>query len=154
MNILFVCLGNICRSPTAEGVFQHFLNKAGLSARVQVDSAGTAPWHSGRAPDVRSQKAALERGYDLSKLRARQVELSDFQEFDLILAMDSSNLRDLQELRPKNARADIDLFLRRYRISPAEVPDPYHSGAEGFELVLDLLEKGSRALLSEVRQRL
>jgi len=154
MNILFVCLGNICRSPTADGVFTQRVKEAGLWAKVQVDSAGTSAWHSGNPPDKRSQQAAKARGYDLSKLRARQVETSDFYDFDLILAMDDSNLRDLQALCPNNATAEIDLFLRRYQISPFEVPDPYQGGAAGFEQVLDLIEAASRALLAEVKERL
>jgi len=154
MNILFVCLGNICRSPTADGVFTQRVKEAGLWAKVQVDSAGTSAWHSGNPPDKRSQQAAQARGYDLSKLRARPVETSDFYDFDLILAMDGSNLHDLQALCPNNATAEIDLFLRRYQISPFEVPDPYQGGAAGFEQVLDLIEAASRALLAEVKERL
>ncbi|KXU39505.1 protein-tyrosine-phosphatase [Ventosimonas gracilis] len=154
MNILFVCLGNICRSPTADGVFTQRIKEAGLFSKVHVDSAGTSAWHSGSAPDKRSQQAAKARGYDLSKLRARQVERGDFYDFDLILAMDGSNLRDLQALKPNNAKAEIDLFLRRYQITPFDVPDPYQGGAAGFEQVLDLIEAGSRALLAEVKQRL
>jgi len=154
MNILFVCLGNICRSPTAEGVFTQKVKEAGLWAQVQIDSAGTSAWHAGNPPDKRSQQAAKARGYDLSKLRARQVERDDFYDFDLILAMDGSNLRDLQELKPNHAKAEIDLFLRRYQITPFEVPDPYQGGAAGFEQVLDLIETASAALLAEVRKRL
>jgi len=145
MNILFVCLGNICRSPTAEGVFTQMVKEAGLLAQVHVDSAGTSAWHSGNAPDKRSQQAAKARGYDLSRLRARQVERGDFYDFDLILAMDGSNLRDLAELRPNNAKAELDLFLRRYQITPAEVPDPYQGGAAGFEQVLDFSPKSKSA---------
>jgi len=154
MNILFVCLGNICRSPTADGVFTQMVKEAGLFSRVQVDSAGTSAWHSGNPPDKRSQQAAKARGYDLSKLRARQVERGDFYDFDLILAMDGSNLRDLQDIAPKDTRAEIDLFLCRYQIAPFEVPDPYQGGEAGFEQVLDLIEAASRALLAEVKERL
>jgi len=154
MNILFVCLGNICRSPTAEGVFTQMLKDADLWSQVQVDSAGTGAWHCGNPPDKRSQQAAKARGYDLSKLRARQVQRSDFYDFDLILAMDASNLRDLQDIRPNNAKSELDLFLRRYQINPPQVPDPYQGGAAGFEQVLDLIEAASTALLAEVKQRL
>lgn len=104
MKVLFVCLGNICRSPTAEGVLRHKLRAAGLEDRVEVDSAGTGDWHVGKAPDGRTRQAALRRGYDLSAQRARQVEAADFQRFDLILAMDKSNLRNLQALRPGGSR--------------------------------------------------
>ena len=154
MKVLFVCLGNICRSPTAEGVLRHKLRAAGLEDRVQVDSAGTGDWHVGKAPDSRTRIAAQRRGYDLSALRARQVEAADFQRFDLILAMDQSNLRNLKALRPVNARADIDLYLRRYELALDEVPDPYYGGEDGFEQVLDLIEQASDALLVEIKGRL
>ncbi|ERI51550.1 phosphotyrosine protein phosphatase [Pseudomonas sp. EGD-AK9] len=154
MKVLFVCLGNICRSPTAEGVLRHKLRAAGLEDRVQVDSAGTGDWHVGKAPDSRTRIAAQRRGYDLSALRARQVEAADFQRFDLILAMDQSNLRNLQALRPAGAQADLDLYLRRYELALDEVPDPYYGGEDGFERVLDLIEQASEALLTEIRGRL
>ena len=154
MKVLFVCLGNICRSPTAEGVFRHKLRAVGLEDRVQVDSAGTGDWHVGKAPDSRTRQAALRRGYDLSAQRARQVEVTDFQRFDLILAMDQSNLRNLQALRPADARADLDLYLRRYELALDEVPDPYYGGEDGFEQVLDLIEQASDALLVEIKGRL
>ena len=154
MKVLFVCLGNICRSPTAEGVLRHKLRAAGLEDRVQVDSAGTGDWHVGKAPDSRTRIAAQRRGYDLSALRARQVEAADFQRFDLILAMDQSNLRNLQALRPAGAQADLDLYLRRYELALDEVPDPYYGGEDGFEQVLDLIEQASEALLAEIRGRL
>ncbi|CAE6910510.1 low molecular weight protein-tyrosine-phosphatase [Ectopseudomonas khazarica] len=154
MKVLFVCLGNICRSPTAEGVFRHKLRAAGLEGQVQVDSAGTGDWHVGKAPDSRTRQAAQRRGYDLSAQRARQVEVADFQRFDLILAMDQSNLRNLQALRPAGARADLDLYLRRFDLALDEVPDPYYGGEDGFEQVLDLIEQASDALLIEIRGRL
>lgn len=154
MKVLFVCLGNICRSPTAEGVFRHKLRAAGLEDRVQVDSAGTGDWHVGKAPDRRTRQAALRRGYDLSAQRARQVEVADFQRFDLILAMDKSNLRNLEALRPGDARADLDLYLRRFDLALEEVPDPYYGGEDGFEQVLDLIEQASDALLVEIKGRL
>jgi protein-tyrosine phosphatase len=154
MKVLFVCLGNICRSPTAEGVLRHKLRAAGLEDQVQVDSAGTGDWHVGKAPDSRTRSAAQRRGYDLSALRARQVEAADFQRFDLILAMDQSNLRNLKALRPVDAEADLDLYLRRYELALDEVPDPYYGGEDGFEQVLDLIEQASEALLAEIRGRL
>ncbi len=153
MRILFVCLGNICRSPTAEAVFRQRVQQAGLSAHVSIDSAGTGDWHIGKAPDRRACQAAKARGYDLSSLRARQVTRADFQQFDLILAMDKSNLADLQRLNAEAGKAEVDLYLRRYGLPQEEVPDPYYGDGQGFALVLDLLEQASQALLNEVRRR-
>jgi len=154
MRVLFVCLGNICRSPTAEGVFRHKLRAAGLDQQVRIDSVGTGDWHVGKAPDQRTCLAAKQRGYELDDLRARQIEPDDFQRFDLILAMDQSNLSDLKRLRPANAVADVDLFLRRYELAVDEVPDPYYGGEAGFDQVLDLIEQACDGLLVEVRSRL
>ncbi|KAF1056674.1 MAG: Low molecular weight protein-tyrosine-phosphatase YfkJ [Pseudomonas delhiensis] len=154
MRVLFVCLGNICRSPTAEGVFRHKLQQAGLLDRVEVDSAGTGDWHVGKAPDARTRVAAQRRGYDLSALRARQAIREDFDRFDLILAMDLANLADLQRLGQGSGAADLDLFLRRYDGEEDEVPDPYYGGEAGFERVLDLIEQACDALLIEVKGRL
>ncbi|MFZ3153153.1 low molecular weight protein-tyrosine-phosphatase [Pseudomonas sp.] len=154
MRVLFVCLGNICRSPTAEGVLRHKLREAGLEWRVEVDSAGTGDWHVGKPADSRTRQAAQQRGYDLSALRARQVKAADFHAFDLILAMDNSNLHDLQQLRPSNAAAELDLFLRRYQLALDEVPDPYYGGEAGFAQVLDLLEQACDALVRELKGRL
>lgn len=154
MRVLFVCLGNICRSPTAEAVMRQRLQQAGLAERIELDSAGTGDWHVGKAPDSRTQQAASRRGYDLSSLRGRQVSVDDFARFDLILAMDSVNLHDLQRMRPANARAELDLYLRRFELDEGEVPDPYYGGSEGFEQVLDLLEQASDALLIELKGRL
>ncbi|MDE3739579.1 MULTISPECIES: low molecular weight protein-tyrosine-phosphatase [Pseudomonas] len=154
MRVLFVCLGNICRSPTAEGVLRHKLREAGLAGQVQVDSAGTGDWHVGKAPDARTRVAAQRRGYDLSQLRARQVEVDDFGHFDLVLAMDESNLANLHRLRPGNAAAELDLFLRRYQLELDEVPDPYYGGEAGFEQVLDLVEQACDALILEIKGRL
>lgn len=154
MKVLFVCLGNICRSPTAEGVFRQRLHETGLDGRVTVDSAGTAAWHVGKGPDPRTCRAALRRGYDLSPLRARQVAAEDYRRFDLMLAMDHDNLLRLKEFRPDGARAELDLFLGRYGLGRGVVPDPYRGGAEGFEQVLDLIEAGCDALISEIKGRL
>lgn len=153
MRVLFVCLGNICRSPTAEGVLRHKLREAGLAEQVEVASAGTGDWHVGRAPDQRSQAAAHLRGYDLSAQRAQQVSRADFSTYDLILAMDSNNLRHLEALQPANSRAELDLFLRRYPSVLDEVPDPYHDGEQGFELVLDLIERAADLLILELKGR-
>ncbi|MDM1707945.1 low molecular weight protein-tyrosine-phosphatase [Thiopseudomonas alkaliphila] len=154
MKVLFVCLGNICRSPTAEGMFRHALAQAQLTEQITVDSAGTADWHTGKAPDPRSQAVALARGIDISALQARQVSAEDFHHFDLILAMDQSNLEHLKQIQPAAAKAELDLYLQRYQLPLSEVPDPYYGGAEGFEQVLDLLETASHKLLAELKGRL
>ena len=132
MRVLFVCLGNICRSPTAEGVLRHKLQQAGLERQVEVASAGTGGWHAGEPPDKRTQRAAQLRGYDLSQQRAQQVRVQDFERYDLILAMDNSNFRDLQAMQPANGKAELDVFLRRYKGVKSEVPDPYYDGEQGF----------------------
>ncbi|MGY2288387.1 low molecular weight protein-tyrosine-phosphatase [Pseudomonas sp. SDO528_S397] len=154
MEVLFVCLGNICRSPTAEGVLRHKLREAGLAGQVDVASAGTGEWHVGKAPDARSQRAALRRGYDLSAQRAQQVSRADFSCYDLILAMDHSNLRNLKALQPAQGKAELDLFLRRYEAPVDEVPDPYYDGEQGFERVLDLIEGACDSLVIELKGRL
>ena len=154
MRVLFVCLGNICRSPTAEGVLRHKLREAGLADQVEVASAGTGDWHVGKAPDKRSQAAAKLRGYDLSAQRAQQVSRADFATYDLILAMDNSNLRHLKALQPTKGKAELDLFLRRFQSEIDEVPDPYHDSDQGFEQVLDLIERASDLLVIELKGRL
>ena len=154
MRVLFVCLGNICRSPTAEGVLRHKLREAGLADHIEVASAGTGDWHVGKAPDKRSQAAAKLRGYDLSAQRAQQVTRADFAAYDLILAMDNSNLRHLKALQPAKGKAELDLFLRRYESEIDEVPDPYYDGDQGFEQVLDLIERASDRLVIELKGRL
>ncbi|KJZ35849.1 MULTISPECIES: low molecular weight protein-tyrosine-phosphatase [Pseudomonas] len=154
MRVLFVCLGNICRSPTAEGVLRHKLREAGLADQIEVASAGTGDWHVGKAPDKRSQAAAKLRGYDLSAQRAQQVTRADFATYDLILAMDNSNLRHLKSLQPAKGKAELDLFLRRYQSELDEVPDPYYDGDQGFEQVLDLIERASDLLVIELKGRL
>ena len=154
MQVLFVCLGNICRSPTAEAVFRQRLSDAGLDAQVAVDSAGTSDWHVGKPADTRTRLAAQRRGYDMTALRGRQVQVEDFSRFDLILAMDASNLAELQALQPADSHAELDLYLRRYQLALDEMPDPYYGGEEGFEHVLDLAEQAAACLLAEVRGRL
>ena len=155
IRVLFVCLGNICRSPTAEAVFRHHVRAAGLEQRVHIDSAGTSDYHEGYAPDERARAAAARRGYDLSGLRARQVSRRDFEEFHYLLAMDRANLADLRRLAPREHLGKARLFLEfsnGYR--GHEVADPYYGGAQGFERVLDMLEDGARGLLGEVQKRL
>lgn len=154
LSVLFVCLGNICRSPTAEAVFRQRLQQRGLDGRITVDSAGTGDWHIGRAPDPRTVAAAARRGYDLSPLRARQVEAADFHRFDWLLAMDRSNLHDLRQLRPATGRAELALFLSAAGLAEAEVPDPYYGGADGFTRVLDLVETASDAWIAALEARL
>lgn len=154
MRVLFVCLGNICRSPTAEGVLRHQLKLAGLEDQVKVASAGTGDWHVGKPPDSRTRRAALARGYDLSAQRAQQVSAQDFSRYDLILAMDTSNLGHLKALQPSAGTAELDLFLRRYEGELDEVPDPYYGGEEGFEQVLDLIELACSKLVVELKGRL
>ena len=142
--VLFVCLGNICRSPTAEGVLR--ARAAAAGAAVTVDSAGTGGWHIGEAPDRRAQAEARKRGYDLSAQRARQATPQDFRDFDLIFAMDRKNLANLQRLRPDGAGAELALFLDLLPDQPLrEVPDPYYE--DGFDTVLDLIEDGCDALI-------
>lgn len=153
VGVLFVCLGNICRSPTAHGVFQRLVDANGLSDAIVIDSAGTGDWHVGRAPDARTCAAAQQRGYDLCELRARQVTSADFQRFDYILAMDSQNLRDLQRLRPRDYRGELALFLDYGQTEEREVPDPYHGAADDFERVLDLIEEAAAGLLQAIQSR-
>jgi protein-tyrosine phosphatase len=153
MKILFVCLGNICRSPTAEGVLRTLAAREAPELGIEVDSAGTAAFHTGEPPDPRTRQAAARRGYDLSRQRARIVEPVDFERFDLILAMDRENLRVLRQRAPASAHQRLRLFLE---FAPdaglTEVPDPYYGGPNGFEEVLDLVEAATRGLLAHLRQ--
>jgi protein-tyrosine phosphatase len=146
---LFVCTGNICRSPTAAGVFAHFVRQAGLQDSIHVESAGTQDYHAGEAPDDRAQEHALRRGYDLSELRARQVRKKDLEEFDLILAMDQGHLDILQANCKPEQRGKIRLLIKG-----RDVPDPYYGGPEAFDRVLDMVEVACLALLDEVREKL
>lgn len=154
IRVLFVCMGNICRSPTAEAVFRHYVESAGMSADIFIDSAGTHDYHIGDRPDARAQHAARQRGYDMSELRGRQVGGDDFRYFDYVLAMDTSNLAILQHITPPDSDTRARLFLdyaRHHR--EREVPDPYYGGADGFEHVLDMVEDAAQGLLEEIRQK-
>lgn len=147
-SILFICMGNICRSPTAEGVFRRMAEEAGVLDRLVVDSAGTHDYHVGKAPDDRAQEAAHRRGYDLSSLRGRQVSLRDFEKFDYILAMDRENLASLLRICPREHQHKVRLFLSfSHRFTNLEVPDPYYGGRQGFDQVLDMVEDAARGLL-------
>ena len=153
--VLFVCLGNICRSPTAHAVFEEKVKQAGLSHRVQVDSCGTGSWHIGQPPDDRTQKAAAKRGYDLSHLRARRLEHDDFSQYDYILAMDTRNLADVIKKAPMDFSGRIQLFLDYSADKNVlEVPDPYYGQQDGFERVLNLIEEASDGLIKAIQQQL
>lgn len=148
-------MGNICRSPTAEGVFRSQVDAAGLKESIRIDSAGTHDYHIGNAPDGRSQEFAARRGYDLSMQRARQVAAKDFTEFDYVLAMDRDNLARLQTACPPQHRHKLALFMQFARNSPSDVvPDPYYGGARGFDRVLDYIEDASNGLLAVLRKEL
>ena len=148
-SVLFVCLGNICRSPLAEGAMRRLAEAE--SAALEIDSAGTGDWHIGHAPDPRAQAEALRRGLDISMLRARQVTEEDFHRFDHIVAMDAKNLADLLAMQPDGARAALSLLLDH--AEGGDVPDPYYGGDGGFEHVLDLIEAASQGLLAELRNK-
>ena len=153
--VLFVCTGNICRSPTADGVLRKMVADQDLMDAVEVDSAGTHDYHVGEPPDDRSQEHALQRGYDLSALRARQVHPDDFEKFDLILALDDGHLKILQRLCPPKFKSKIHRFTefcKRHRTH--DVPDPYYGDARGFEHVLDLVEDGCDGLIRHIRKTL
>lgn len=146
--VLFVCTGNICRSPTAHAVFRERVRAAGMEGLFHIDSAGTHDYHSGEPPDPRSVKTARASGIDMGDLRARQLRPSDFNAFDLILAMDNGHLRAMQKLAPEGSRVKVRLFM------DGDVPDPYYGGAQGFGAVLRMAEEGSAALLSSLRKEL
>ncbi|MEW5973720.1 MAG: low molecular weight protein-tyrosine-phosphatase [Pseudomonadota bacterium] len=153
VSVLFVCMGNICRSPTAEGVFTRKVAEAGLIGRIRIDSAGTHAYHIGNPPDPRTMRAAQRRGYDLSALRARKVEVPDFSRFDYVLAMDEDNLAILNRLMPAESPSRVGLFME---FAPGygarEVPDPYYGGPAGFEQVLDMVEAAAEGLLETIRR--
>jgi len=147
--LLFICLGNICRSPMAEGAFRRVADEAGVLDRFEIDSAGLGDWHVGQAPDTRAQAATRRRGIDISGQSARQIARADFASFDLLLAMDGSNVAELVRLTPKAHRAKIRTFLDfAPQLETRDVPDPFFGGAEGFDHALDLIEAASRGLLS------
>jgi protein-tyrosine phosphatase len=150
--VLFVCTGNICRSPTAEGVFRRLVRDAGLEGSIRVGSAGTHDYHVGDPPDERARSHALRRGYDLSALRARRIAERDFAEFDLILAMDRGHLRFLQRLSPPQNRDKVRLLMEfAPGLEGDEVPDPYYGDSGHFEQVLDMVEAAANGLLSHLR---
>ena len=152
VRVLFVCMGNICRSPTAQGVFEKVVEEAGLGHRIEIHSAGTHAYHVGEPPDARAQQAAGRRGYDLSAQRARRVQAEDFIEYHYVLAMDQSNFADLQALALPDHAERLKLFLEFARDLPdTDVPDPYYGGRQGFERVLDLIEAASNGLLEHIR---
>lgn len=152
ISVLFVCMGNICRSPTADAVFRHHVKSARLDHLIHIDSAGTHAYHIGEPPDRRSQQAALKRGYSMQGLRARRVTQEDFSRFQYILAMDHHNLEELQQDCPPQYNSRLGLFLQYSNQwnTHQEVPDPYYGGSHGFERVLDLVENASQGLLSHI----
>lgn len=153
IKILFVCLGNICRSPTAEGVFRHKLNKAGIRdgylEKIYIDSAGTGAWHVGQKPDRRARQTAIKYGVDLDDLRARKLVIQDFSDYDYILGMDRDNIRNMKELCPEGQQHKIKLFMEYAQDCPGitEVPDPYSGGLDGFDRVYDIIDRGSDGYL-------
>ena len=153
INVLFVCMGNICRSPTAEGVFRHVVEESGLTSEINIDSAGTHAYHIGEQPDARAQATARKRGIDLSSQRARKVQHHDFDRFDYILAMDADNHAELLQLA--NGSADnLHMFLKfSSNFAERDVPDPYYGGDQGFEHVLNLVEDASQGLLAHIRKQ-
>ncbi|MEZ5540758.1 MAG: low molecular weight protein-tyrosine-phosphatase [Pseudomonadota bacterium] len=154
IKVLFVCMGNICRSPTAQGVFARHVAETSLADRIRIDSAGTHAYHIGEPPDSRASAAAQRRGVDLSDQKARRVDAADFEEFDYVLAMDESNYEDLASLCLPEQRAKLHLFLDfAPELGVREVPDPYYGGTTGFERVLDLIEAASRGLLAKIREQ-
>ena len=154
ISVLFCCMGNICRSPTAEAVFRARVEEAGLEQHILIDSVGTHDYHIGGPPDQRTQRAASQRGYDLSGLRGRQVEVADFTRFDYVLAMDNANMAILYRLCPQTQRDRLGLFLEyANRHKEREVPDPYYGGEDGFERVLDMVEDAAAGLLQHIQKQ-
>lgn len=154
VKVLFVCMGNICRSPLAHGLFEHRVERAGLSGQITIDSAGTHAYHIGEKPDPRSQQTAERHGFDLSTQRARKVVSSDFAQFDYVLAMDRDNHALLTELCPDELRHKLKLFLEfAPQLSESEVPDPYYGGPEGFEHVYRLIDAAAEGLMADIEAR-
>lgn len=155
VKVLFVCMGNICRSPTAEGVMRHVLRQNKLDGLVEVDSAGTHGYHVGEAPDARTQRAAASRGYNLSEMRARKVAPQDLDYFDLILAMDHNNIGVLKRICPPEKYDRLGLFMSYSKnFDDDEVPDPYYGLGHGFDMVLDMVEDAAQGLVDTIKQRL
>ncbi len=150
--VLFVCLGNICRSPMAEGAFRHLVVEAGLQDHIEIDSAGTSGWHQGEPPDRRAQRTSAARGIDISAQASRTVRTEDFSRFDYILAMDHDNMNSLSRSMPQNASARLDLLLSFSSTDTEEVPDPYYGGEQGFDHCLDLILDGAAGLLRSIRR--
>ena len=154
VKVLFVCMGNICRSPTAEGVFRKLVKDEGLAKVIEIDSAGTHAYHIGSKPDKRSQQVALRRGYDLSSLRARKVNDLDYERYDYVLPMDRENYGNLLDQCPSHFESKLQLFLEfADHLQEMEVPDPYYGGSQGFERVLDMVEEASKGLLWHIKSR-
>ncbi len=153
-SVLFVCLGNICRSPTAEGVFRKLVEQAGLQEHIHIDSCGTSNWHIGKGPDPRSLEAAGKRDVDISMLKARQFTEGDLDTFDYVVVMDRQNLADVKDIWHQNGGTEPTLFLEYGRSDLAEVPDPYFGGENGFEQVLDLIEDAGEGLLRNIQERM
>ncbi len=154
VKVLFVCMGNICRSPTAHGVFQHLVNENGLAEQIEIESAGTHAYHVGEMPDKRARDIAQQRGIDLTYIRARKVDESDFARYDYILAMDNDNYELLEQACPQQYQSKIHLLLSFAPAHPlTEVPDPYYGGKKGFENVFDMVELASRGLLEDIKHR-
>lgn len=154
VKVLFVCMGNICRSPTAHGVFRHLVRQAGLEARIEIDSAGTHGYHVGEPPDQRAWATARSRGVEIGDLRARRAEVDDFLHYDYILAMDQDNYRSLARICPGGMKKKLMLFMDfAPELRRPEVPDPYYGGQQGFDQVFDLVEAAARGLLSEISRQ-
>jgi protein-tyrosine phosphatase len=154
VKVLFVCMGNICRSPTAHGVFRHLVAQAGLAARIEIDSAGTHAYHEGEPPDNRAQATALSRGIDIRDLRARRAATEDFEYFDYVLAMDQDNYQSLSRICPSGMERKLFLFMDYApELRVREVPDPYYGGQRGFDQVFDMVEAAARGLLGEISRR-
>jgi protein-tyrosine phosphatase len=155
INILFICMGNICRSPSAEGFFTAALQDSGIRQQVSTDSAGTHSWHIGHAPDPRAIDSAADFNVEIGHLRARKVTASDFEHFDLIIAMDRSNLADLQRIQPAGSKASLKMMMDYHPEGrPQEVPDPYYGGMEGFTYMCELLKAASAGLLEDIESHL
>lgn len=153
VRVLFVCLGNICRSPLAEGVLRALAEQKGLAFALEIDSAGTGAWHIGDPPDRRSIQAARRHGIDISALRGRQVAAADFDDFDIILGMDENNVRTLKRLAPEGTAQKVHLFLDYASGESRDVPDPYYDGPEAFEALYQMLEAGCSSLLERFGER-